>query len=517
LQVNRSSTRGRGPLGLRLVEYLRVGASFLAPLRPTGSALAAIVLVGGLGLLAALYVATQHTVTLDINGTVLQHRTHERSAEAIVRELGIDLEAEDALQAPAEEALLRGEPVEVRIARPVVMVHDGTMARVRTRSRALADVIAELGVEVAPNDVLYVAGEVSSLDADLPQPTAPNGLRAKALVAALRRPVQLALRRAVPLTVQDGALPLSFHTTARTVGEALHDRGFVIYQGDRVFPGLDAEVTPGLAVSIERSKPVVLTLVGQRRALRTRAKTVAGLLEAEGVSLGPKDYVVPDPDTGISRDLEIDVVSVYDEYYIEEIPIPYDVRWVANPEMEIDQQEVTHWGEEGAQRRRIRVHYENNRELYRVEEEEWIARAPQDRTYSYGTKIVLRQIETPEGILTYWRKIRMLATSYNAPTAGVSTSNPHYGYTRLGWRARKGIVAVDPDIVKLGQEVYVPGYGKAAAADTGSAIQNRRIDLCYDDDNLELWHRWVDVYLLAPAPSAREINCRIPDLPKERG
>ena len=515
--MNRRSTRRRSPEGLRLVGYLRVGASFLAPLRPSGTAVAAIALAGGLALLAVVYVATQHTVTLDINGTSVQHRTHERSADAVMREVGIELGEGDTLRVPSEETLMEGAPIEVRIARPVAMVHDGTVTRVRTQSRGLIDVIDELGVEVSPYDVLYVEGEPRSPEAELPQPGITAGLRPKALVTALRRPVQLAVRRAVPLSVQDGALPMTFHTTARTVGEALFDRGFVIYQGDRVFPGLDAEITPGMSVSIERSKPVVLTLEGQQRALRTRAKTVAGLLQAEGVSLGPKDYVVPAPETEITRDLRVDVVSVYDEYYIEEMPIPYEVRWVADAEMEIDQQEVTHWGEEGAKRRRIRVHYENDREVYRVEEEEWIARAPQDRTYSYGTKIVLRDLETPEGTLTYWRTIRMLATSYNAPTAGVSPTNPHYGYTRLGWRARKGIVAVDPDIVKPGQEVYVPGYGKAAAADTGGAIQNRRIDLCYDDDNLVLWHKWVDVYVLTPAPSSSDINYLIPDLPKERG
>lgn len=504
-------------MGLRLAGYVRIGAGFLAPLRPSGSVMAAIALAAGLALLAVVYVATQHTAVLDINGTVIVHRTHEHSAEGVLREVGVQLEEEDSLHAPPEEELEQGAPIVVRIARPVAMVHDGSVAHARTQSRALAEVIEELGVDVSPNDVLYVASEVRSLEDELPQPSAAADLRPKDLVAALRRPVQLAVRRAVPLTVQDGAMPLTFHTTARTVGEALFDRGFVIYQGDRVFPGLDAEITPGLTVTIERSKPVVLTVEGQRRALRTRAKTVAGLLETEGVSLGPKDYVLPDPDTTITRDLEVDVVSVYDEYYIEEVPIPYDVVWVGDPEMELDQEEVTHWGEEGAQRRRIRVHYENNREVYRVEEEEWIARAPQDRTYSYGTKVVLRELETPEGTFTYWRKIRMLATSYNAPTAGVSPSNPHYGYTRLGWRARKGIVAVDPDIIKLGTDVYVPGYGKATAADTGGAIQNRRIDLCYDDDNLVLWHKWLDVYLLAPAPPARDIVYRLPNQPVEKG
>ncbi|PJF47384.1 MAG: hypothetical protein D6709_01105 [Chloroflexi bacterium] len=95
----------------------------------------------------------------------------------------------------------------------------------------------------------------------------------------------------------------------------------------------------------------------------------------------------------------------------------------------------------------------------------------------------------------------MLATSYSASTAGVSRSKSWYGLARCGQRMRFGIVAVDPRVISLGSNVYVPGYGIGNACDTGSAIIGKRIDLGYDDDNLKLWYRWVDVYLLTPVPN----------------
>jgi 3D (Asp-Asp-Asp) domain-containing protein len=67
---------------------------------------------------------------------------------------------------------------------------------------------------------------------------------------------------------------------------------------------------------------------------------------------------------------------------------------------------------------------------------------------------------------------------------------------------RHGIVAVDPSVIRLGSQVYVPGYGVGLAGDTGGAIYGRRIDLGYDDSNLVLWYRWVDVYLLTPVPNS---------------
>ncbi|HDN80835.1 MAG TPA: hypothetical protein ENG33_10280, partial [Chloroflexi bacterium] len=166
-------------------------------------------------------------------------------------------------------------------------------------------------------------------------------------------------------------------------------------------------------------------------------------------------------------------------------------------------------------RRRYRVVYENGEEKERRLEDEWVAKEPITRVIAYGTKIVIRELETPEGTIKYWRRIRMLATSYSAATAGKPREHPLYGITRLGLWARKGIVAVDPRVINLGTKVYVPGYGIAIAADTGGRIKGRHIDLCYDEDNLVLWYKWVDVYLLAPPPPREKIIWLLPNWPRE--
>lgn len=71
---------------------------------------------------------------------------------------------------------------------------------------------------------------------------------------------------------------------------------------------------------------------------------------------------------------------------------------------------------------------------------------------------------------------------------------------------RGGVVAVDPRLISLRTNVYVEGYGVGSACDTGSAIIGKRIDLGYDDGNLQLWYRWVDVYLLTPVPDDIRYN-----------
>jgi len=51
------------------------------------------------------------------------------------------------------------------------------------------------------------------------------------------------------------------------------------------------------------------------------------------------------------------------------------------------------------------------------------------------------------------------------------------GRTALGVPVRKGVVAVDPRLIPLGTRLHVPGYGPGLAADVGTAIKGRIIDL----------------------------------------
>ncbi|MGZ8687518.1 MAG: 3D domain-containing protein, partial [Gaiellaceae bacterium] len=51
------------------------------------------------------------------------------------------------------------------------------------------------------------------------------------------------------------------------------------------------------------------------------------------------------------------------------------------------------------------------------------------------------------------------------------------GNTASGLPVGVGVIAVDPSVIPLGTRVFVPGYGAAVAADTGTAIKGNIIDL----------------------------------------
>jgi 3D (Asp-Asp-Asp) domain-containing protein/peptidoglycan hydrolase CwlO-like protein len=53
------------------------------------------------------------------------------------------------------------------------------------------------------------------------------------------------------------------------------------------------------------------------------------------------------------------------------------------------------------------------------------------------------------------------------------------GTTATGVPVGPGVVAVDPAVIPLGTRMFVPGYGEGYAADTGSAVVGRVIDLWF--------------------------------------
>lgn len=67
------------------------------------------------------------------------------------------------------------------------------------------------------------------------------------------------------------------------------------------------------------------------------------------------------------------------------------------------------------------------------------------------------------------------------------------GQTSSGTIAKRGTIAADPRVFKVGTRIYVPGYGNGVVEDIGGAIKGQHIDLWFPSH--EEAKRWGKRYL----------------------
>ena len=468
---------------------------------------------------AALFVVTIRPVHVTVDGMNDVVYTHRRTVEQLLLDLGLTLQPQDHVLPLPETRLTRDLQLTVERARPVRVLADGRDLTVSSWGETPAHVLADAGIAVDPFDQVQIQGIAYELNDPLPEIVQSTLVatydRGYAWQGVAQAPLELRLQRSLPINIVDGGLPFTFRSTAQTVGQALRDASITLYLGDRVQPSLGSPVSTGQRITIERSTPITIQHGRARLKTRTQGRTVSDVLAELRISLAGLDRVAPPLETPLYDNINIVVTQVEEAVVVDEEIAEFETIFEPDGGLPIDTQQVVTPGAEGITRTRERIRYENGEEQSRIIEDTWLAQAPAQRVIAYGTGIEPKAFTTAAGeTITYWRKIRMLASSYSAGTAGVSPDEPWYGRTYSGDPMRFGIVAVDPSIVPLRSQVYVPGYGLGDALDIGSAIRARRIDLGYDDDNLQLWSRWVDVYLLWPPPPDYQITWVLPNWPR---
>lgn len=161
-----------------------------------------------------------------------------------------------------------------------------------------------------------------------------------------------------------------------------------------------------------------------------------------------------------------------------------------DPEKELGEEIVIHEGEAGKKVVTTKItSYESNEYSREVTTTEFVP--PKDKIILKGTKIIIRTLDSPDGVIRYWKKLRVWATHYDSKCPGCNE------WTAIGMRAGKGVIAVDPKVIPLRSKVYIPNYGIAVAGDTGGAIKGNIIDLGFDDAQTAGWSaKFIDIYLL---------------------
>ncbi len=241
-----------------------------------------------------------------------------------------------------------------------------------------------------------------------------------------------------------------------------------------------------------RYPPVSLTVDGKTRELHPRVRTVAELLQGEHVVLGPDDFCTPPPPAILARNAAVKVTRVIHVRKMETLSTPLIVTWQQRTRQNLRKM----WVQRGYRREeRERVDHT----LYDGAEVKQKVLWHKKKTIPFYT-LTLFSGKTGLPVKTYnllkARRFHMLATGYYVGDPMVPGDT-----TYLGYKLQRGLVAVDPTVIPLKSRLYIPRYGYAYAADTGSAIKERRIDLAVSGRAEEAIfnHMNVTVYVLEKA------------------
>ena len=119
--------------------------------------------------------------------------------------------------------------------------------------------------------------------------------------------------------------------------------------------------------------------------------------------------------------------------------------------------------------------------------------APVTKVVRVGTA---PSVKTKDGFKRYKKKMTVQATAYwtHDPVDASGTGIAYDGTPAVPYKT----IAVDPKVIPLQSQVYIPGIGQVRANDTGSAIKGKIIDIAMDSRNAA-WNwgrRNIEIYIL---------------------
>ncbi|MCM1168059.1 MAG: 3D domain-containing protein [Ruminococcus sp.] len=305
--------------------------------------------------------------------------------------------------------------------------------------------------------------------------------------------------------ITDEGVTKEYKTNESDVYSILREEDYELSTNDRVSYTKDENNTGH--ITIYRAFEVSVTADGETKSFATIGGDVSSALRATDIDLGADDTVDREFTEELYPNMEINVTRVDYEERQEEYELYYDVEYVDNSNHTVGYENVLVEGENGLRIAYYRDTYINGeyseteelgeetvREPVTMVIERGTATAhPYAETYSYG------DVALADGIpVNYTRVLSGRSTAYTAP-AGAGTAS--------GRLAQVGVVAVNPNVIPYGTELYIVSqdgsrvYGYAVAGDTGSAMMSGHALVDLYMDTYEDCCNWgsvnVDVYILS--------------------
>jgi len=300
--------------------------------------------------------------------------------------------------------------------------------------------------------------------------------------------LKVEVTRSLPVHLLVDKQTFMTRTPAKTVGEALVDLseryGLQIKDVDEVNISRTEAVTSQMEIKVRRAIPIFVRADGKDIDTYIAPRTVADALTKLGIVLGVKDKVSQPLDHMLVPNEQVQVVRVAERLDTVKSEIPFQSVTQATDYPAGLPDKVVSRGSNGLQEQTIRLTLEDGKEVDREILGQRVLTPPTNQVISRGVQTSISRGGTT---IRFKRAYVMRATAYCIPG----------GITKTGASVRLGVIAVDPTVISLEENVYVEGYGQARALDTGGAIKGNRIDLYMDSEEAALSYgvRNVMVYV----------------------
>ncbi len=437
--------------------------------------------------LVAGYLLMDRPVTITVDGSSETLKTHALTVKGALRNAGISLAEGDIVNPPAGALLTNVKKIDVSRSGSLYVWLDpqGELIPVQTTSRIPAEIVQAAGFALQPGDLLRVNGRVV-------EPGTPLGQSGR---------IVLQYTPAVPVASTTGAKKEDLQTSAGWLGKGLWQSGIQLHGANLLSSSFTQLLNSPLVLTITPAVPVEIDVDGQQLKTIVPVGTTGQALAIAGVALQDLDYSVPADGQPLPVDGKIKVVRVREEVKVEQSLIPFKTEYTTDPTLDLDQTRVISLGAPGVQEVRVRVRYEDGKEVSRTTEDAVVIKAPVSQQEAYGSTYTVKTLDTPDGTISYYRAVTVRVTSYSpCRSAG---DRCYYG-TSSGLPVQKGVIGVTRDWYHLfkGSQIYVPGYGIGTIADVGGGIPGSYwIDLGYSDADWVNWWGSVTIYFLTPVPA----------------
>jgi len=336
----------------------------------------------------------------------------------------------------------------------VTLMLDGKEKIIETHSSTIQEIFDELDIAISSEDYVFPS-----------------------LEKKITNNMKVVWKRAKQVELTKDDEKKTVWTTTGNIEEFLNEQKISLNEHDQVNHKINAAIEHNMEIVVHIAFPVTLSDAGKKKQVWSTSTTVADFLTQQGISLTKLDRVEPNLKEKVKEKAVVNITRVEKVTDVVEQPIDYAVVTQKDSTLQSGTEKVVTEGKKGLISKQFEVTKENGKEVSRKLISEKTIEKKQDKLVAVGTKNDVIQIASRGESSSEGAEMYVNSTAYTASCNGCS------GRTATGIDLKSNpnakVIAVDPSYIPLGTKVYVEGYGYAVAADTGSAIKGKKIDVFF--------------------------------------